>query len=349
MQAMNPNSLISLPFQSSHIEVLRSSYGLSALLSATSVAGGLSHRLVRIGTAEGDFALKILSPRSVESDEGRTRLERSEGVAQIAERNGIPALVAKAGRDGKFLQCLGEEWVMLFDWREGEVLPPTAASEEIATEMGAILGRLHGLKIRFEDQGAPEPEAFAEGYWEEMARTGRAENAEWAGALEEALPKLVEANRRAMAAQLALGEGWVMGHLDLDQKNVLWHKGKPTVLDFESAKPIHPALELMGSGLSWAGQSAGDAQEEVFKAFLRGYRGENAVSDEELGVGCDAVLGKWLIWLEFNLRRSLESGIRGTDEERICLDALWHALGATLKLLDDIPVYRQWCGLNTSN
>lgn len=210
--------------------------------------------------------------------------------------------------------------------------------------MGAHLATLHALGLRFPGQSAPAPEAFADGHFEALLARGEAENASWTSAIRDNLSPLCNANRRAMNAQSQLQDGWVTGHLDFDQKNVLWHQKQPAILDWESAKPIHPALELLGAGLSWAGQSAGEAKRDSFTAFLRGYASRNPVSRADLATACEAVLGKWVIWLEFNLNRSLDTSIRGTDEEKICGDALFHALGATLKLQDDVPIYQAWCG-----
>ena len=316
-------------------------YRLDAPQEACFVAGGLQHRLMKLQIARETWALKILNPRLVETPLQRAKLERAESVAKRARDANLPVLVSRLGPDGAHLQCVDETWVMLSAWIEGETLPPTAVDPARASEMGRILGRLHALKIRFPDQSAPEPEAFAPGHFEALAARGHSERAIWADAIADALPLLIDANTRAMQTQLALQNGWVTGHLDFDQKNVLWRENRPTILDWESAKAIHPALECVGAGLSWAGQSAGETSPQTFAAWLAGYREENAVSRADLETACDAVLGKWLIWLEWNLARSLD--LLDAAQRQICHDALFHALGATLKLRDDIPLYRSWC------
>ncbi len=330
-------------FSDQQFQTIAGVFGLEPFRSAQAVAGGLSHRLWRVATSNAFYALKILSRRAVDSPAQRAQLERAETVAELAARGGIPALVARRGSDGNFLQKVGAEWILLWDWQNGEVLPPSAASPRKCERIGEFLGVLHALKIRFPDQSAPLPEAFAEGHFEALLARGEREKAVWVPEIRSSLPQLVSANRRAMAAQTSLQRGWVTGHLDFDQKNVLWENENPTILDWESAKPIHPALELIGAGLNWAGQAAGNVEHASFAAFLRGYRRKNSVSGGELATACEAVLGKWMIWLEFNLRRSLESEIHGTQEEKICHHALFHALGATLKLQNDVPLYQSWC------
>lgn len=306
------------------------------------VPGGLTHRLLRVQTANSFYALKLWSPRATATAEGRARLEQAETLASLAAQHGIPALAALRGTDGRFLQSVGAQWVSLYPWIDGQTLPPTAATPARCKQMGAHLGALHALKIRFAGQSAPTPEAFERGHFSAILARAQTRNAPFAAPLESALDEIENANDLAMRAQCQLRENWVMGHLDFDQKNVLWRDDGPMILDWENAKPIHPALEAMGAGLSWAGQSAGAPDKASFAAFFAGYRGANALDVAALETAVDGVLGKWLIWLEFNLQRLLEPEIIGTPEAQIALDAGLHALGATLKLQEDGALYRDW-------
>lgn len=317
-------------------------FALEAPATADFVPGGLTHRLLRVETARAPYALKLWAPRATTSASGRARLERAETLASLAAGRGIPALAATRGADGQFLQNVGAQWVSLYPWVDGQTLPPTAASPAQCEKMGAHLGALHALKIRFPDQHEPAPEAFESGHFAEIAARAQRQNAPFAPALARALDEIEAANDVAMRAQRQLRRNWVTGHLDFDQKNVLWHQDNPTILDWENAKPIHPALEAMGAGLSWAGQSAGAPNQASFAAFFAGYRGANAVDESALQTAVDGVLGKWIIWLEFNLQRLLEPEIVGTPEAQIALDAALHALGATLQLRADGALFRSW-------
>ena len=304
------------------------------------VVGGLTHRLLRVEASGAFYALKLWAPRATTGAAGRARLEQAETLAEIAADNGIPALVARRGENGRFLQEFGPQWVSLYNWNEGETLPPTAASPARCRQMGAHLGALHALQIRFDGQTEPAPEAFERGHFAAFAE--RAQNAPLADALHEVVDELEAANDLAMRAQRQLRAGWVTGHLDFDQKNVLWQGESPTILDWENAKPIHPALEAMGAALSWAGQSAGAPNRASFAAFFEGYRCNNAVDEAALELAIDGVVGKWIIWLEFNLQRLLDRQIEGTPEAQIALDAGAHALRTTLKLREDGAMYRGW-------
>lgn len=321
-------------------------YGIhDPVTAAEFVAGGLTHRLLRVETGAQKWALKLLSPRAVATSDGRQRLERAEELAHLAARNGIPALVALSGANGSKLQRVENNWLILYAWIDGQTLPPTAAIPARCAQIGALLGKLHALKVRFPGQSEPTPEAFERGHFAAILERARETNAPFASPLEADLDEVEAANALAMRAQLELRQNWVTGHLDFDQKNVLWsgeNSEEPTILDWENAKPIHPALEAMGAALSWAGQSAGAPDSDSFAAFLRAYQAENAVTPAELNTAVDGVLGKWIIWLEFNLQRLLEPQIAGTPEAQIALDAGLHALGATLQLRADGTKYREW-------
>lgn len=98
-------------------------FELGALREAQSVAGGLSHRLFRVESSNRSFALKVLSPRAVDSEAKIAALERSETVAELAAQAGVPALVARRGQNGNFLQNALGERVLLWDWQEGQARP----------------------------------------------------------------------------------------------------------------------------------------------------------------------------------------------------------------------------------
>ena len=312
------------------------------ICQADFVQGGLTHQLLRVETASNLWALKLLSPRATSDENGRARIERAEALAHIAARNGIPALVAREGKGGHKLQYAEGNWVLLYPWIDGETLASHAANPAQCARIGSLLGALHALKVRFPGQSEPIPEAFERGHFAAILGRARENEAPFAPQLAADVAGIEAANDLAMRAQLKLRDGWVTGHLDFDQKNVLWNEGEPTVLDWENAKPIHPALEALGAALSWAGQSAGAPQQESFAAFLGAYLEENRVEMADLELAVDGVLGKWIIWLEFNLQRLLEPQIIGTPEAQIALDAGWHALGATLQLREDGAKYREW-------
>lgn len=317
-------------------------YELPRILNVTPVPGGTLHRLMRVETEDDTWALKILNPLATQTAEGRFRHERAEAVAQQAQEAGIPAMVAYPGPDGSFLQRIDEEIVLLYPWHEGQATDASSVSTEKAAQMGSWLARLHDLEIRFPDQMAPLPESFEQGHWEALLEQGHQYGSLWVERLEAALPQLVEVDEISHRAQKTLCEGWVTGHLEYTPGNVLWSAEKPTIFDWESVSPVHPALEALGAALVWANREDGESDEALFKAFMTGYGEVKTLASDDLDIACDAVMGKWLLWLEFNLRRSLGLGVQGTAEERMVSEALFQQLDLTLQMHKDGNLYRSW-------
>lgn len=332
-----------MPADSALAHTVCARFSLPAPQSVTPVSGGLQHRLLRLDFEEREsLALKILSPRALATPADVLRFEHGETLASLAAQNGVPAMVALKQPDGSFIGQIGGNHFLLFPWVEGNILPPHAVSPARAHIMGGYLARVHSLAVRFPEQSAPVPEAFPDGHFLEISRRACEQNTDWAPRLSDAKEELERLNSLARAAQSALQDGWVTGHLDYDQKNVLWNGNEPLILDWEQAKPIHPALEAMGAGLSWAGQSAGAPSKETFLAWLAGYRAQNELTLADLERAVDGVIGKWTIWLEFNLQRLFDTEL-APHEHQIAFDCGMHALGTTLQLGADGPMYRAWC------
>ena len=310
--------------------------------SPQAVPGGLQHALFHARTAGGEYAVKALNPRLLREPGRLARLRRSERIAQAAARAGLPAILALIGPDGP-VQAVGPAYAMVFPWLSGETLPPTAASPDAARQIGALLGRLHALNPGVEGLEPPAPPLFSESHWANLAHQGQAEGVAWGGALADSLRELLAWSESARQAQAGLGD-WVATHGDMDQKNVLWtDPHSPWILDWEAAGAMNPALEVMGTALNWAGQSAGPPAEATFAAFLSGYRSAAPLDPAALRRAAVAVLDKWLVWLALNLRRSLRTAGTPPDEVATACGAVDHSLATLRALAADTPRRLRWC------
>ena len=285
----------------------------------------------------------MLNPHLLRQPGRLARYERAEQIAQAAARAGLPAVLALPGPDGP-VQAVGTVTVMVFPWLSGTTLPPGPAPPDAARQIGALLGRLHTLAPDVSGLDPPAPPRFSDTHWADLARQARGDGVVWAGAVSDALPELAAWSADARAAQEALGDAWTATHRDMDQKNVLWSDSHtPHLLDWEEAGAMNPSLEVMGAALNWAGQAAGPPDAETFAAFLDGYRSAAPLDRAALRHAAVAVLDKWLIWLDFNLTRSLRAAGTPPDEQATACGAAAHALTTLYALAADTPRRRQWC------
>lgn len=308
-----------------------------------SVPGGLQHRLYRARSARGEYAVKVLNPRLLREPVWFARFIRSEQIAQAAAQAGLPAVLALPGPNGP-VQTVGPASLMVFPWQEGTTLPPTAASPDAARQIGTLLGRLHVLNPAVEGLEPPNPPHFSETHWTNLVRQGEAEQVAWAEEASASLPELLRWSEAARQARQSLGRGWVATHGDMDQKNILWSDLQtPLLLDWESAGAMNPALEVMGTALNWAGQAAEAPVAATFLAFLDGYQGVAPLDRASLRHAAAAVLDKWLVWLDLNLRRSLRAAGTPPDEQATACGAVRHSLATLRALAADTPRRLQWC------
>jgi Ser/Thr protein kinase RdoA (MazF antagonist) len=277
------------------------------------------HRMYRVRTTRGDFAVKALNPNELQNPGARDRFRLSERLAaRVAAA--CPPAVAALMVAGDALFDLGPITVLVYPWIEGQVLSSTSAGPERAGLIGRILGRIHTLPLHFAALEAPASRTFSEVEWTLFVEEAHTKQAAWADELRVALPDLARWGRALSQAQRALPNRTVVSHADLHQQNVLWsNEHTPHLIDWESAGMQRPAKEAVVSALEWSGFVEGDPDVVTFRAFLEAYRREAPLSSDEVRCGLDACFGNWIGWLHLNVRRAL--GVSTSDLEEQALGA----------------------------
>jgi Ser/Thr protein kinase RdoA (MazF antagonist) len=280
--------------------------GLPIAAPAT-VAGGHLHQMWHIETTHGRFAMKELNPRLLRQPFARAAYADSEQIAAAMAHAGIPAVPALLYRKQPVLKC-GPLLVMVFPWVEGATLTPGPASPAQAGEIGALLGRMHALALALPGLELPAWRVWRDDDWVLLARRAAAARAPWADALRAMLRDLCWWSRLARDASPRLWQNLVVSHADLDQSNILWRDAEtPLLVDWESAGYINPTLEVLDAALDWSGLSMGDPDEASFRALLAGYQSAGGTLHASIDDALAGVLGRWLGWLEWNLRRALDA------------------------------------------
>ena len=307
------------------------------------VTGGLIHRLYRLDTTTGTFAVKALNPEIMRYENIRDAFRRSEAAAAAFAAAGVPAILARDAPGG-VVQDFDDVAVIIYPWCAGIVLPKASASPEKAFQIGAILGRMHALGLPGASPSEPPStrEPMAQEPWTVLVRRGREQKVEWAAKVEAALPDVFAWDRDRIAADPALPQTLVVSHRDLDQKNVIWSENTPFLIDWESAGPTNPGMEIIGAALDWSGQSAGPPSQAAFAAVLAGYRQHSEFSSDLALPLMQSRLGDWIDWLGACMNRSLDT--RATPSERaVGVQETLDTLATMYALAAGMKIWMQWC------
>ncbi len=275
---------------------------------ATSVNGGLIHKMWRINTSHGRFAIKELNAAIMQRPNIREHYCQTEIISAAIACQKIPAIPALL-HQGTPLYDVDGMTVMVFPWVAGDTLLLKHITTTHAKMMGALLAQIHSSKLTIaslEKQEAPE---FSDAHWQSMINAAHNENFPWAHELN--ITQLITWTEHSQEAQTFLNNHRVVSHRDLDPKNVLWADAKsPFLVDWESAGWINPTQELITVAIEWSGMTETQFNPDIFLAIIESYcqMGGKLIRDE-IPHAVHALIGGYLNWLEFNVCRSLSSVI----------------------------------------
>ena len=324
-------------------QMLCAAYELGELSTRPQVVpGGLLHQMWRLETTRGRYAVKQLNPAIMRKPGIEEAYRAAEHIALEMYRHEVPAVVALQRESDPLYKIEGTAY-LVYDWCDGEALPSEASEPGQARQIGSLLGMMHGVKMNVSGADDEEWRSFDEEVWDMLTFHAASQNLEWAYTARSAHSRLLAWSRLYEEAGQQLERHQVVSHRDLDQKNVLWRDAQtPHVIDWEAAGLINPTLELVGTALSWSGLVTGNVRKESFDAVIEGYRQAGGQIDDASEVALHGLMGTWLGWLLFNMRRSLGESIEREEERDLGI----RETSMTLKLLrafdEHIPTWAAW-------
>lgn len=276
------------------------------------VSGGFMHRMYKVKTDSGIYAVKHLNPEVMRREGVHDNYERAEKIESLLEKEDIPIVPALAVH-GKKMQNIDESYFYIFRWQDGNITGWNHISKEKSTTVGNILGRMHAIAPWNIPHEEPELSNIP---WQKYVQWAEDEKNEIASVLSDNLQLLINAEKELNTARASLPDILCISNGDMDPKNVMWDKGNPWVIDLECldyGNPISHALQL---ALQWSGITTCNMDIEKMTAFFDGYldaydNGFRAYSS------VFGVAYTWVEWLEYSIQRSL-----GT-----CIDEAEQSLG----------------------
>lgn len=263
--------------------------------------GGYTHRMFRLDTTAGCYAVKLLNPEIMARPDALDNYRTAEAFEALLETENLPILPAKTIA-GRKLHCVDGQYLYVFDCFDGHALKDDEITPLHCERIGAVLARIHRVSACNPLQTEDNPGLQAN-RWNELADALLAsDDAKAEGeALRAAAPMLTRVAAAMEAAVRALPPITTLCHNDMDAKNVLWRGNDFRIIDLECLGYADPRQELLDLAISWAGWPV---EEDRFKAFVQSYRAAGGVPADDAALVYDSRRNH-LDWLVYNARRAL--------------------------------------------
>lgn len=276
------------------------------------VSGGLMHKMYKVQTSSGTYALKCLNPEIMKRPDALANYSAAEDLERVLEEYGIP-IVPALSFDGKKMLLLDGRYFYIYNWQEGRITDPHSITKEQCYMAGEILGKIHGIESHNVEPEEPEIAAID---FSSYLKKAEEKNSSIAPYLKENLDLLEKAQETLNSARKILPSMLAIDNGDMDPKNIMWHNGQAHVIDLECLNRGNPIATCLDLALQWSGTTELDFRSENLKAFFDGYLQayDNGFRSYEDLYG---IAYSWVEWLEYNIRRAL--GMESDQEEEILL------------------------------
>ncbi|MGN1187539.1 MAG: phosphotransferase, partial [Lachnospiraceae bacterium] len=201
------------------LENLMQSCGLGTVISPLeSVSGGFMHRMYKVTTDCGTYAVKHLNREIMDRETAHDNFERAERIEVMLEKEGIPIVPALTFHGSK-MQKVEENYFYIFNWQEGHITDWNNISEIECHTAGNILGRIHAIA----PQNVPHKEpVLSEIDWQGYVTKAEKEKSEIAPVLAENKELLSYAEEEMNKARAVLPDILCVSNEDMDPKNIMW-------------------------------------------------------------------------------------------------------------------------------
>lgn len=271
------------------------------------VSGGYLHKMYRLETTTGRYAVKLLNPVIMKRPDALQNYQRAEELERVLLRHKIPVVPA-IEINGSKMQCIQGQYFYVFQWVEGKALGYGEIESRHCKLAGELLARIH--KAEPSDKPLTAEKICVD--WDNYIRIARESCNEIADEMQRGRRLLYQAQEEYNRSLERAPQVTCICDGDMDSKNVLWVNGEPRIIDLECLDYGNPFLEMFQLALSWSGGVVCHMDYECLFAFLDAYQkeyGDFQVNWQDLyGIGFS-----WLSWLAYNVRRAL--GIECGDEE----------------------------------
>lgn len=274
------------------------------------VSGGLMHRMYKVITDSGIYAVKHLNAEIMKRPDAQDNYARAEKIEGMLEKSDIPIVPAMVF-DGKKMQNIEGQFFYVFKWQRGRIADWNHISKEECYKAGNILGRIHAIEPKNVQRQTPELSHID---WHGYVLKAKEQDSAIAHLLEDKEELLVYAESELNRARASLPAMSCISNEDMDPKNIMWDNGTPWVIDLECLDYGNPVSHAMQLALQWSGIVTCEMNIDRMVAFFEGYL--EAYDNCFRGYGdVVGVAYTWVEWLEYNIQRALGSCIDEAERE----------------------------------
>ena len=290
-------------------------YNLGHVLSTEKILGGRMHKMYKVETTKGVYAIKELNEKVMKRENSYHNFTQSEKIANLAKKSGIPASCSLSIQ-GKIIHKFVDNYYMIFEYVNGKTLSDQEITVDYCRKIGRLLARIHQLdfsELGLEEKFIEYSKLYA---WENYIKNENFKNMNYRELFLKNYKKYNSLLKRANERYNESNKTLTVCHRDLDPKNVLWNDGKPVIIDWESASLMNPYLELIETALSWSGFLSDHFDEQKFSSVISEYTKYRKLEHHRYSIICGNLVGRFG-WLKYNLERSLGIICKDLDEQKL--------------------------------
>ena len=291
------------------LAALCKAFALGAPMDApTRVYGGLLHKMWKINTPKGRYAIKALSSDIPLQDERvRRQYVLTERVAACFSKRGIPAITALEIAGGPVFEHNGS-YFLVYPWVDAHALDTKTISEEHALKMAKILAEIHQINLDMPGLQVFTNKPYTAERMLSLIQKAEAHHCPFAADLRVHESALLQAQAAYLQSTIMLQKGKILTHADLDQKNVLWDQyNQPIVIDWEAATLVNPVYDLMNTSLYWSGILSDQFNSALLIKMLQTYQEAGGQIDTSLLQAAFDGVYAWIEWIDYNVERACMS------------------------------------------
>lgn len=278
---------------------------LGTIISVEKVTGGLSHRMYKVTTNKGIYAIKELNPGIMKREEAYLNFVFSEKVTEIVKENRINA-IGTILVDGNYISKIDDYYFMIFQWVEGKILKADEITQRHCEIIGEILAKIHNIDFSSIEDEKRKNLILEQFEWNKYIDILENQNKPYTEKLKQNIDILYRLNKEAVKALEYANTNLVISHRDLDRKNIMWQADIPFIIDWEASGYTNPTIELIQVAWYWSGGDVRNINYDKFKNIITSYKKYYKGNvDNQIDILVKADIYGGLNWLNYNLERSL--------------------------------------------